>query len=1039
MKNFYRGSLWRKWDLHVHTIKSVFNNNFDKKGNEDEDNDKYVYELFSRAISNQISGIGLTDYFSIDGYKIVKEYLANEEKMVNLFKEEIEKDSNYLRRIYNISIFPNVELRLEEMVVYKNKQNQEKIEAHVIFDNEIDVESIEENFFSRLTIPTNINVEGISQNPLTRRNLEVLGKKIKIEQKEFDSKSDYEVGCTVAFVKFEELKKVLDDNFKGRYLLLFAEDNITDINWAGQGHLVRKKIYAQCNGIFSSNPNTIKWGLEDSTKEEFSTYKPCFWGSDAHDYDKMFKPDMDRFCWIKSDLTFAGLKQVLICPQDRIYIGNIAPEYDNYLKNKQNIISNVAISKRNDAKNNQKWFDANIKINPYMTTIIGNKGSGKSALSDIIALVSNSKNISYASFIEPKRFKQKPENYANDYMAVINWADKKSNIVDRLSDDVPEPAVELVQFLPQRYIENICSGIGQEFNEEIEKTIFSYMDLAEKEGCTNLSQLITNKTTANYSLYQAHKNDLGKTNISIINLESKKTKLHKKTIEEKIKNLNLILERHNQSKPEVVEKPNDDADKYSKYLLDIDECKSEIKQEYDKIINELTEINSQITEIGNFVTVKNVVETEIESLNNKYLEVAKKINIEEKKFLSYKLWDDEINNKMNVLSKRKIELDKLVSQTNVELGKVTLQDSYDIEKTNIKEYIKTENSLYSQMHLLDLIKAKIINETSLATQKYQKYLKDLGEWDKTRKQIIGEEEGYPDGSLKYYQEQKDYLMNKLDSDLETLYERRKKIVEKIYNYYEMNCDVLRKIYSPIEERLTNVLELMEEKINFSVQVTADQNLTESILNQIDQRYSGFFNSKQLGTANLNGLIEETKFNEKESVISFINDIYSKITEDYDLIDKILSGKTLDFYNYIGSMEYLKSQYILKLGNKDLKQLSPGERGIVLLIFYLSLSKSNIPLIIDQPEDNLDNQSVYNKLVPCIKNAKKNRQIIIVTHNPNIAVACDSEQIIYCEINKKTSEISYTSGSIENKAIRKKVVDILEGTMPAFDLRRQKYN
>ena len=136
------------------------------------------------------------------------------------------------------------------------------------------------------------------------------------------------------------MKKVLDDNFKDRYLLLFAEDNITDINWSGQGHLVRKKIYAQCNGIFSSNPNTIKWGLEDSTKEEFSTYKPCFWGSDAHDYDKMFKPDMDRFCWIKSDLTFAGLKQVLICPQDRIYIGNIVPEYDNYLKNKQNIIKN---------------------------------------------------------------------------------------------------------------------------------------------------------------------------------------------------------------------------------------------------------------------------------------------------------------------------------------------------------------------------------------------------------------------------------------------------------------------------------------------------------------------------------------------------------------------------------------------------------------------------------------------------------------------------------------------------------------------------
>lgn len=330
-------------------------------------------------------------------------------------------------------------------------------------------------------------------------------------------------------------------------------------------------------------------------------------------------------------------------------------------------------------------------------------------------------------------------------------------------------------------------------------------------------------------------------------------------------------------------------------------------------------------------------------------------------------------------------------------------------------------------------------DTSLATQKYQKYLKDLETWDKTRKQIIGEEDGYPDGSLKYYNEQKEYLEKELDSDLDNLILKRKEIIEKIYDYHNSNCEVLKKIYLPIEERLKNVLELMEEKISFTVQVVVDPNLNDKILNQIDQRYNGFFSSKQSGASNLKSLIEETKFNEKESVISFIEDIFSKVTDDYDSIDGILRDKVLEFYNYIGSMDYLKSQYTLRLGGKDLKQLSPGERGIVLLIFYLSLSKSNIPLIIDQPEDNLDNQSVYSKLVPCIKSAKKNRQIIIVTHNPNIAIACDSEQIIYCEIDKKTNAISYLSGSIENDDIRKKVVDILEGTMPAFDLRRQKYN
>lgn len=64
---------------------------------------------------------------------------------------------------------------------------------------------------------------------------------------------------------------------------------------------------------------------------------------------------------------------------------------------------------------------------------------------------------------------------------------------------------------------------------------------------------------------------------------------------------------------------------------------------------------------------------------------------------------------------------------------------------------------------------------------------------------------------------------------------------------------------------------------------------------------------------------------------------------------------------------------------------------------------------------------------------------IVTHNPNIAVACDAEQIIYCEKKADVSQIRYESGAIENPAIRKHVVDVLEGTMPAFDLRRLKYN
>lgn len=159
--------------------------------------------------------------------------------------------------------------------------------------------------------------------------------------------------------------------------------------------------------------------------------------------------------------------------------------------------------------------------------------------------------------------------------------------------------------------------------------------------------------------------------------------------------------------------------------------------------------------------------------------------------------------------------------------------------------------------------------------------------------------------------------------------------------------------------------------------------------------------------------------------------------DEGILDPDFATKQ-EFYNLLCGLNYIGVAYKLKMGGRDLEELSPGERGIVLLVFYLALSKNNIPIIIDQPEDNLDNQSVYSKLVPCICEAKKKRQVIIVTHNPNIAIACDAEQIVYCHMNKTTHEIQYKSGAIEEPEIRKCVVDVLEGTYPAFDLRKKKY-
>ena len=159
-----------------------------------------------------------------------------------------------------------------------------------------------------------------------------------------------------------------------------------------------------------------------------------------------------------------------------------------------------------------------------------------------------------------------------------------------------------------------------------------------------------------------------------------------------------------------------------------------------------------------------------------------------------------------------------------------------------------------------------------------------------------------------------------------------------------------------------------------------------------------------------------------------------------VVDQLRKGKSVEaLYDLIFSLDYLKPRYALRMGDKELQQLSPGERGTLLLVFYLLLDKDDIPLVIDQPEENLDNQTVYELLVPCMKEAKQRRQVFIVTHNPNLAVVCDAEQIVRADLDKKAnSRMNYLSGAIENLEINKAIVDILEGTMPAFANRDSKY-
>jgi ABC-type cobalamin/Fe3+-siderophores transport system ATPase subunit len=149
---------------------------------------------------------------------------------------------------------------------------------------------------------------------------------------------------------------------------------------------------------------------------------------------------------------------------------------------------------------------------------------------------------------------------------------------------------------------------------------------------------------------------------------------------------------------------------------------------------------------------------------------------------------------------------------------------------------------------------------------------------------------------------------------------------------------------------------------------------------------------------------------------------------------------------------------IKKGDDSLQDMSEGKMGIVILQLYLSLSKADFPILIDQPEDHLDNRTVYIELNDYIKQCKQRRQIIMVSHNANLVVNTDAENVIVANQSgedgkdNKKYKFEYVNGALENtfdgleekgvlyqKGIREHVCEILEGGTDAFKKREEKYN
>jgi predicted ATPase len=171
------------------------------------------------------------------------------------------------------------------------------------------------------------------------------------------------------------------------------------------------------------------------------------------------------------------------------------------------------------------------------------------------------------------------------------------------------------------------------------------------------------------------------------------------------------------------------------------------------------------------------------------------------------------------------------------------------------------------------------------------------------------------------------------------------------------------------------------------------------------------------------------------------EIYKALNEDFEQ-EKIYFGSNPEdfrklFNEKINSILTYQTpnEYLINYHGKNLLHHSLGQRASALIIFILTRGGHDL-IMIDQPEDDLDNQTIYEDVIKLVREIKPKVQFILATHNPNIPVLGDAELVQVCSFVDE--KITITSGSIDKPEIQKQIIDIMEGGKEAFDRRKEIY-
>ncbi|MEZ9054830.1 TrlF family AAA-like ATPase [Vibrio sp. 10N.247.311.26] len=482
------------------------------------------------------------------------------------------------------------------------------------------------------------------------------------------------------------------------------------------------------------------------------------------------------------------------------------------------------------------------------------------------------------------------------------------------------------------------------------------------------------------------------------------------------------------------------------------------KDEAGELTNYEKFLSAQETMQTKFVSDLFTLNTEIKAKKAQISELGDKVGIEhEIQHLTEQLEQhnsqltDEVKEKYEAVSKQHSELKDKNREIQTHLVQVSnaknLKLFNELDLTDKLSHPVFGDDLPIK---LNEMQEAFTKEWQDAVQKHHDHL-----WSELGK-IINEKEVVEKSEV--YKKSQEYLesnsalkeikeKSELEQDKLTKIQGEEKVLESLENSLETTIETLcvsHLAYKTHSESLSQKLHFDQSNLEVTVKCCFDSEKMEEIL------------SEQLNKTKSRDIISTfCEIYDKEPKRT-VRDLVQIALNDQLHFKGVHNNKTL--LNQVLCSNPYRKDYELTYQNDSFDSMSQGKQAFVILKLLLEFNDKTCPVLIDQPEDSLDNRAIYNELVEYLKQKKKERQIILVTHNPNVVVSADAEQVIVANQhdpkakNNLGKKFEYVAGGIEHsmpknpnvdeilfsQGIREHICEILEGGEDAFKKREQKY-